>query len=63
MIRESVTDCRSEAGITVGLLDALLAVAAVLAQRDMTPPAVQEALRDVRSNEHVWSLLKTLEVE
>lgn len=39
--------CRSEEGITVGLVDALIAVLRVLAPRDLSAPDVQEALADL----------------
>ncbi len=41
------TDCRSEEGITVGLVDALISILRVLAKRDLTTPAVREALKRV----------------
>lgn len=40
-------DCRSEIGITVGLVDALIAILRVIVSRDLTAPAVIEALRDL----------------
>lgn len=43
------TDCRSPQGITVGLLDAMLSIARILAPRLNSPgfdKAVAEALRD-----------------
>lgn len=33
---DTSTDCRSEEGITVGLCDSLIAIARVLAKRDLT---------------------------
>jgi hypothetical protein len=44
------TDCRSDEGITVGLVDSILTAAHLLASRDLTPPAVQAALRDLRAD-------------
>lgn len=38
--------CRSEEGITVGLVDALIGIMRVLAPRDLSPQSVQEALAD-----------------
>lgn len=44
------TDCRSEEGVTVGLIDALIAICRPLATRDLTPPATCAALEDLRSD-------------
>lgn len=49
---EAATDCRSEDGITVGLIDSLIAIGRVLADRDFTNPAVQEALKDFAQDEN-----------
>lgn len=50
-------DCRSEEGVTTGLIDAVISIARVLARRDFTPPAVREALADLRADEDVAALL------
>lgn len=52
-----VVDCRSEAGITVGLIDALISVARVLAPRDFKNPEVQEALNDLAQDEDIQAIL------
>lgn len=52
-----VLDCRSEEGITVGLVDALITTARVLATRDLSLPAVREALADLRDDESVAAVL------
>lgn len=44
---EQAQSCRSEEGITVGLVDALIGIVRVLAPRDLTPESVQEALADL----------------
>ncbi len=44
---EEVQSCRSEEGITVGLVDALIGIMRVLAARDLSPQPVQEALADL----------------
>lgn len=44
---EEVQSCRSEEGITVGLVDALIGIVRVLAPRDMSPQNVQDALSDL----------------
>lgn len=40
-------NCRSEEGITVGLVDALISILRVLAMRDLSAPNAQEALADL----------------
>lgn len=42
-----IVEGRSEEGITVGLVDAIIGIIRVLAPRDMTPGSVQEALADL----------------
>jgi hypothetical protein len=44
---QTVMSCRSEEGITTGLIDAIIAIHRVLAARDLSPQAVQEALADL----------------
>jgi hypothetical protein len=39
--------CRSEEGITVGLVDAVISIMRILAVRDLSPHNVQEALADL----------------
>ncbi len=53
----SYTDCRSEQGVTVGLVDALISISRVLRHRDLTSPDVQEALKDLRDDEDVKHIL------
>lgn len=50
------TDCRSEEGITVGLVDTVINCARLLKQRAATP-AVEQALQDLRADEDVATLL------
>lgn len=42
-----VQDCRSEEGITVGLVDAIIGICRVLAPRDLHTKNAQEALADL----------------
>lgn len=44
---EAEQSCRSEEGITVGLVDALIGIMRVLAPRDLSPHNVHEALMDL----------------
>ena len=54
---DCTTDCRSEVGVTVGLIDGLIAIARVLAQRDLSPAEAQEALADLRADEDMARVL------
>lgn len=56
-------DCRSPEGVTVGLVDAIITSARVLRGRDMTSPAVAEALADLADDEDVARLLASVGVE
>lgn len=51
------TDCRSEEGITVGLVDAIISILRVLAIRDMAYEVVQEALLDLREDPDLLTVL------
>lgn len=50
------TDCRTEEGVTVGLIDSIIAVARILKDRDLSSTAVKEALRDLKSDKDVSQL-------
>lgn len=45
------TDCRSEVGITVGLIDSIISIGRVLAKRDLSAPEVTNALADLIADE------------
>jgi len=45
------TDCRTEDGVTVGLIDGMK-------KRDFSPDCVKEALKDLRDDEDVAYLIK-----
>jgi hypothetical protein len=53
------TDCRSDDGITVGLVDSLITTARVLARRNLTSDAVREALYDLADNEDMKAVIET----
>jgi len=57
MMAENYTDCRSETGVTVGLLDAIITILRIVAKRDLSPPEVEEALRDLAHDEDLAFLL------
>lgn len=50
-------DCRSEAGVTMGLIDAIISIARVAAKRDLKLPAVQEALKDFAQDEDINKII------
>jgi len=56
-VSHTFTDCRTEVGITVGLIDGVIAIARVLAARDLTSHDVQEALKDLRCDEDIAVVL------
>lgn len=54
---DTETDCRTEEGITVGLIDSILSVAKVLKTRDLMGEAIQEALLDLQNDESIKFIL------
>jgi len=50
-------DCRSDEGETIGLVDAAIHVLRQVARRDLTHPAVLEALADLRSDPEVRAVV------
>ena len=57
------TDCRSEEGVTVGLIDALIAICRPLATRDLATPATCAALEDLRSDSDALAIFLGLPPE
>lgn len=56
------TDCRTDEGIEVGLIDAIISIARVLRQRGIKAyPASLEALKDLHTDEDVDWLMKQAE--
>jgi len=49
-------DCRSESGITVGLVDALISICRILCHRDLS--LATEALTDLRSDDDVRHVME-----
>ena len=47
------TDCRTDVGVTVGLIDGMIAMARVLSKSDLSSPEVVEALKDLRADEDI----------
>jgi hypothetical protein len=54
---QSKTDCRSDEGVTVALIDSIIGIARVLCGRNLETREVTEALKDLRNDEDVKSLL------
>ena len=62
--KQSHTDCRTEEGITVGLIDTLITVCRVLRHRDLSDKEVKEALKDLSSDEDfLWFCPNELPIE
>lgn len=56
-----ITDCRSEDGITVGLIDSMLTLSYLLHERNLDSPAVREALKDLDAAPEFHFLVKLAE--
>lgn len=50
-VHQVPVDCRSEEGITIGLIDTIMTCCAALRGRDLCHAQVVEALKDLRSDE------------
>ena len=51
-------DCKTDAGITVGLIAALLSISAVLVKRDLAEPSVIAALLDLRDDSDLEYIIR-----
>jgi len=52
---EITTDCRTDEGITVGLIDSLITICRVLRERDLSSEAVKESVKDLlQDNDFLW---------
>lgn len=56
--RDTITDCRDQDGITVGLVDALISISRILVHRNLDDPAVKEALKDLAADEDIAEILR-----
>jgi hypothetical protein len=52
------TDCRSDVGVTVGLVDSIITMARVLSKRDLDCTEAREALKDLAGDEDLLSIIK-----
>lgn len=58
---EITTDCREETGITVGLLDGLIAQVRVIRKRNLSSKEVVEVFKDLASDEDFEWLYKEIQ--
>ena len=56
-MNHTTTDCRTDDGIAVGLIDGIISMARVLVKMNNTSPEYREALKDLRSDEDIKKLL------
>lgn len=56
-MEESKTDCRSENGITVGLIDSIIFISRILSKRSFNSKEIQETLKDLKQDEDLKSIL------
>ena len=52
------TDCRSEVGTTVGIVDSIIVLMGLLEERDHYQPEVKAALMDLTSTEEFHTLVR-----
>ena len=60
MTNTTYTDCRSEIGITVGIIDSIITLCRLLSGRDMSGDEVAQALQDLRHDENFAGLLRSM---
>ena len=52
-----MTDCRTQEGITIGLIDSIITISRVLKSRDFNTYEIKEALKDLRVDEDLKFIL------
>ncbi|MBX7170188.1 MAG: hypothetical protein K1X72_04470 [Pyrinomonadaceae bacterium] len=62
-MNEVITDCRTEEGKIIGLIDSIIFIARVLAEKDLSSAAVQSALMDFRNDEDIQRLISIQEIQ
>ena len=60
MTNTTYTDCRSEVGITVGVIDAIITLCRLLSGRDTSGDEVAQALQDLRHDGDFAGLLRRM---
>ena len=58
---EEIIDCRTELGITIGLIDSIITIGRILRKRNLTNYQIKEALKDLQSDEDINYLLNLKE--
>lgn len=53
-------DCRSEKGVTIGLIDSIISICRILAKRDWEDNDVKEALTDLRNDTDVLQVVRNV---
>ncbi|HQU83887.1 MAG TPA: hypothetical protein PKY59_12205 [Pyrinomonadaceae bacterium] len=56
-MNEILSDCRTEEGVTIGLIDSIIFIARVLAKRNLSSENIKSALIDFRNDEDIKKLL------
>lgn len=57
-MKEQIIDCRSEKGITIGLIDSIISICRILKDRNLNHEEVKEALKDLKSDEDLKFILE-----
>lgn len=57
MSQATSSDCRTEKGVSIGLVDAIIAILRVLKDRDLSDADIQEALKDFVGDEDLKTVL------
>lgn len=60
MTTHNQIDCRSETGITIGLIDSIITINRLLIDRDLTDENVKEALKDLKADNDFRDLILVL---
>jgi hypothetical protein len=63
MTEQNSTDCRTDEGITVGLIDGIIATARILRKTYKESPSTSAALEDLRDDEDIAWLVGSLNKE
>lgn len=58
MKNNNVVCCRSEEGITVGLIDSIISISRILAKRSFENRDVVEAFKDLADDEDLKTIIK-----
>jgi hypothetical protein len=58
-MNETFSDCRTDDGVTIGLIDAIITMCRLLINRDLSTADVIEALKDI-ANDEDFNQLETI---